>query len=282
MDLGIAGRTAIVCASSRGLGRGCALALAEARCNLVINGRDAGLLEREAHAIALRFGVTVTPVAGDVSLPETQRALIAAAPDPDILVNNNSGPPFRAFADLDREKIIDGVVQNMVTPLELIQAVLDGMAERGFGRIVNITSFSVKMPIPGLDLSSGARAGLTAFLAGVCRGVANRNVTVNNLLPGRMDTDRLRSSFERTAKASGEDGGRRAHEAVGRSARRPPRHGRGIWAGLRLPLLGACGLYHRPEHPRRRRALSRSVLIDHPPPSALPRRRPTPRSKDTP
>jgi len=204
MDLGIAGRTAIVCASSRGLGRGCALALAEARCNLVINGRDAGLLEREAHAIALRFGVTVTPVAGDVSLPETQHALLAAAPDPDILVNNNSGPPFRAFADLDREKIIDGVVQNMVTPLELIQAVLDGMAERGFGRIVNITSFSVKMPIPGLDLSSGARAGLTAFLAGVCRGVANRNVTVNNLLPGRMDTDRLRSSFERTARASGE------------------------------------------------------------------------------
>ena len=213
MDLGIAGRTAIVCASSRGLGRGCALALAEARSDLVINGRDAGLLEREAHAIALRFGVKVTPVAGDVSQPAVQRALIAAAPEADILVNNNSGPPFRAFEDLDRDKIIDGVVQNMVTPLELIQAVLPGMAERRFGRIVNITSFSVKMPIPGLDLSSGARAGLTAFLAGVCRGVADRNVTINNLLPGRMDTDRLGTSFARTAKASGQtvDAVREAH-----------------------------------------------------------------------
>ncbi len=203
MDLGIAGRKAIVCASSRGLGRGTAIALAEAGCDLAINGRDGERLEREAREIADRFGVTVTPVAGDVSRPETQRALIAAAPEADILVNNNGGPPFRAFEELDREKMIDGVVQNMVTPLELIQAVLPGMKARGFGRIVNITSFSVKMPIPGLDLSSGARAGLTAFLAGVCREVADRNVTINNLLPGRMDTDRLRASFERTAQASG-------------------------------------------------------------------------------
>ena len=134
--------------------------------------------------------------------PQIQRALVAAAPEADILVNNNGGPPFRAFEELDRDKIIDGVVQNMVTPLELIQAVLPGMKARGFGRIVNITSFSVKMPIPGLDLSSGARAGLTAFLAGVCRTVADHNITINNLLPGRMDTDRLRSSFARTAKAS--------------------------------------------------------------------------------
>ena len=204
MDLGIAGRTAIVCASSRGLGRGCALALAEAGCDLVINGRDADLLAREAEAIAGRFGVHVTPVAGDVSRPETQHALLAAAPDADILVNNNGGPPFRAFETLDREQIIDGVVQNMVTPLELVQAVLAGMAERRFGRIVNITSSSVKMPIPGLDLSSGARAGLTAFLAGVSRGVAERNVTINNLLPGRMDTERLRTSFARSAEATGE------------------------------------------------------------------------------
>ncbi len=146
----------------------------------------------------------MTPVAGDVSQPDVQRALIAAAPDADILVNNNSGPPFRAFADLDRQKIIEGVVQNMATPLELIQAVLPGMTARGFGRIVNITSFSVKMPIPGLDLSSGARAGLTAFLAGVCRTVADRNVTINNLLPGRMDTDRLRAAHRHAAEASGD------------------------------------------------------------------------------
>ena len=155
-------------------------------------------------AIAARFGVTVTPVAGDVSLPETQRALLAAAPQADILVNNNGGPPPRAFKDLDREAIINGVVQNMATPLELIQAVLPAMKARGFGRIVNITSLSVKMPIAGLDLSSGARAGLTAFLAGVCRTVADRDVTINNLLPGRMDTDRLRANRLSTAAASGE------------------------------------------------------------------------------
>ncbi len=204
MDLGIAGRKAIVCASSRGLGRGCALALAEAGCDLVINGRDAATLEREAKAIALRFGVAVTPVAGDVSQPAVQRALVAAAPQADILINNNGGPPRRAFEDLDREKIIDGVVQNMVTPIELVAALLPGMRAHGFGRIVNITSFSVKMPIPGLDLSSGARAGLTAFLAGVCRTVADRNITINNLLPGRMDTDRLREGHRYAAAASGE------------------------------------------------------------------------------
>ncbi len=204
MDLGIAGRKAIVCASSRGLGRGAARALAEAGCDLVINGRDAALLEEEAKAIAERFGVTVVAVAGDVSQPAVQQALIAAAPATDILVNNNGGPPRRTFEELDRQKIIDGVIQNMVTPLELIQAVLPGMTARRFGRIVNITSFSVKMPIPGLDLSSGARAGLTAFLAGVCRTVADHDITINNLLPGRMDTDRLRAGHRHAATTSGE------------------------------------------------------------------------------
>ncbi len=196
MDLGIRGKKAIVCASSKGLGRGCAMALAEAGCDLVVNGRNADLLATTAAELRERYGVTVTEVAGDVSLPEIQRALLAACPEPDILVNNNGGPPFRDFRELDREKILQGVTNNMVTPIELIKAVIDGMAARGFGRIVNITSLSVYVPIPGLDLSSGARAGLTSFLAGVARTVMDRNVTINNLLPGKLDTDRLRGPHE--------------------------------------------------------------------------------------
>ncbi len=191
MDLGIGGRTAIVCASSRGLGKGSALALAEAGCNLVVNGRDAAKLAATATEIRDLFDVKVTEVAGDVSDPKVQAELLAAAPAPDILVNNNGGPPRREFRDLTRQHIIDGVVQNMITPIELIKAVVGGMAERGFGRIVNITSLSVYVPIPGLDVSSGARAGLTSFLAGIAREVAGRNVTINNLLPGKLDTDRL-------------------------------------------------------------------------------------------
>ena len=194
MDLGIAGRKAIVCASSKGLGRGCATALAEAGCELVVNGRDAALLAKAAAEIRERYKVTVTEVAGDVSDPKVQKALLAACPDPDILVNNNGGPPFRDFRELDREKILAGVTNNMVTPIELVQAVIDGMAARG--RIVNITSLSVYTPLAGLDLSSGARAGLTSFLAGVARTVADKNVTINNLLPGKLDTDRLRGPHE--------------------------------------------------------------------------------------
>ena len=195
MDLGIKGKKAIVCASSRGLGRGCALALAEAGCDLVVNGRDAKALAATAQEIRDRFGVDVTEVPGDVSQACVQAELLAACPSPDILVNNNGGPPRREFRDLTRQAILDGVTQNMITPIELIKAVIDGMAERGFGRIVNITSLSVYVPIPGLDVSSGARAGLTSFLAGVARTVAERNVTINNLLPGKLDTDRLRGGF---------------------------------------------------------------------------------------
>ena len=196
MDLGIRGRKAIVCASSRGLGKGCAMALAEAGCDLVVNGRDAEALARTAQEIRDRFGVAVTEVPGDVADPAIQKKLLAACPQPDILVNNNGGPPFRPFSELDREAILKGVTNNMVAPLELIQAVIGGMAERGFGRIVNITSLSVYMPIPGLDLSSGARAGLTSFLAGVARTVIDKNVTINHLLPGKLDTDRLRGPHE--------------------------------------------------------------------------------------
>jgi 3-oxoacyl-[acyl-carrier protein] reductase len=203
LDLGIFGRKAIVCASSRGLGRGCAIALAENGVDLVLNGRDAASLDATASDIADRFDVSVTPVIGDVSRPEIQEEILAACPDPDILINNNGGPPRRSFRELDRGKILDGVVNNMVTPIELITAVIDGMAARGFGRIVNITSSSVLAPINGLDMSSGARAGLTAFLGGVLREVADRNVTVNNLLPGRMDTERLQSGIARTADQNG-------------------------------------------------------------------------------
>lgn len=203
MDLGIAGKKAIVCASSRGLGKGCAIALAEAGCEIVVNGRDETVLDHTAMEIADKYGVSVTPVAADVSTPEGRQALLAACPAPDILVNNNAGPPAKDFRELDRAAIFEGLNQNMVTPIELIKTVIDTMAERGFGRIVNITSRSVYMPIAGLDLSSGARAGLTSFLAGVARTVADRNVTINNLLPGKFDTDRLRQIISATAKKRG-------------------------------------------------------------------------------
>ena len=196
MDLGIRGKKAIVCASSRGLGKGCAMALAEAGCDIVVNGRDTDVLARTANEIRDRFGVTVVEVTGDVADPAIQKKLLAASPQVDILVNNNGGPPYRPFSELNRESILKGVTNNMVAPLELIQSVIGGMAERGFGRIVNITSLSVYMPIPGLDLSSGARAGLTSFLAGVARTVVDKNVTINHILPGKLDTDRLRGPHE--------------------------------------------------------------------------------------
>ncbi|HVZ54048.1 MAG TPA: SDR family oxidoreductase [Pseudolabrys sp.] len=203
MNLGIAGRKAIVCASSRGLGKACARALAEAGCEVVINGRDAKKLEATAAELASLAGTKVIPVAADLATPEGQAALLAACPQPDILVNNNAGPPPRDFRELTRQQIIDGVIANMVVAIELIQKVIDPMKENKFGRIVNITSGSVKMPLAGLDLSSGARAGLTAFLAGIARTVADRNVTINNILPGAFDTDRLKSAIGYVAKQKG-------------------------------------------------------------------------------
>ncbi|MCV0426990.1 MAG: SDR family oxidoreductase [Roseibium sp.] len=203
MDLGLEGKKAIVCASSRGLGKGCAEALAEAGCDIVLNGRNEAVLAATKAALETSYSVSVTSIAADVSTKEGQRALLAACPDPDILVNNNGGPPRRDYSELDREALLEGAIQNFVTPVELIQAVVPGMKDRGFGRIVNITSLSVKMPIEGLDLSSGARAGLTAFLAGVCRQLAPHGITINNLLPGKMDTDRLKGGFERAAQQSG-------------------------------------------------------------------------------
>jgi len=205
MDLGIRGRTAVVCASSRGLGRACALELARAGCRVVVNGRDAPALEETAAALRAETGAEVIPVPGDVGDAGVQRALVAAVPQVDILVTNNGGPPLRDFRELDRAALEAGVAGNMLTPIELVQRVLDGMVERRFGRVVNITSASVKMPLAGLDLSSGARAGLTGFLAGVARSVAHANVTINFLLPGAFDTRRLRSSLETAAARKGVD-----------------------------------------------------------------------------
>ncbi|MCP5155092.1 MAG: SDR family oxidoreductase [Ectothiorhodospiraceae bacterium] len=203
MDLGINGRTAIVCGSSRGLGRACATSLARAGCTVVVNGIDPTRLAATADTIARETGARVIPVAGDVTTHEGQDRLLEACPAPDILITNAGGPPYRDFREIDRAAMLAGVTANMVTPIELIQRTVDGMAERGFGRIVNITSVSVKMPVLGLDLSSGARAGLTAFLAGVARSVAHANVTINNLLPGFIDTDRFRSGVTANAATLG-------------------------------------------------------------------------------
>jgi 3-oxoacyl-[acyl-carrier protein] reductase len=203
MDLGIAGRKAIVCASSRGLGKACARALAEAGCEVVINGRDAKTLAATAAELISLTGGKVVAVAADVATPDGQKALLAACPQPDILINNNAGPPLRDFRELTRAQMLDGVTANMIVAIELIQKVIDPMMQRRFGRIINITSGAVKAPLAGLDLSSGARAGLTAFLAGVARTVADKNVTINNILPGAFDTDRLRGTLSKAAEQKG-------------------------------------------------------------------------------
>lgn len=202
MDLGLTGKWAIVGASSRGLGLGCAQALAKAGCNLVINGRDTAKLEEAAAELRQMGAPEVIVVAGDIGSKEGQDALFAACASPDILVNNNGGPPMKPFAELDSDAIMAGLKQNMITPIELVQRALPGMEKKGFGRIVNITSSSVLAPIPGLDVSSGARAGLTAFMTGVAKNAAAHGVTINNLLPGKIDTDRQRSIIENTAKQS--------------------------------------------------------------------------------
>lgn len=204
MDLGIAGRTAVVCASSSGLGRACALALAQAGVRVIINGRTEDTLEATAQDIRDRTGAEVRTVLGSVDDLGVQASLVDAADgEVDILVNNNGGPPFRSFADVDDDAIRAGVQSNMVTPIALVRRVLDGMVERRFGRIVNVTSASVKTPLAGLDVSSGARAGLTGFLGGIAREVAHANVTINFLLPGAFDTDRLKTGQAVASEASG-------------------------------------------------------------------------------
>ena len=204
MDLGIKGKNAIVCAASKGLGRGCAMALAKEGVNVVITARTKDILEKTAAEIrAAAPGVTVTPVVGDIVTPEGRAAALKACPNPDILINNAGGPPPGDFRNWSREDWIKAVDANMITPIELIKATIDGMMERGWGRIVNITSASVKAPIETLGLSNGARSGLTGFVAGIARKSVRRGVTINNLLPGAFDTDRLRSGAGSAASAQG-------------------------------------------------------------------------------
>lgn len=203
MDMGIKGRTAIVCAGSKGLGRGCAEALAAEGVNLVINARGVEALEATAADIRKKFQVKVTTVACDVTTADGRAKLLAACPDPDILVNNAGGPPPGDFREWDEKAWHSAVESNMVTPIMLIKATVDRMIARKFGRIVNITSAAVKSPIPNLGLSNGARAGLTGFVAGLSRQIAKHNVTINGLLPGPFETDRLRSMLASGAKATG-------------------------------------------------------------------------------
>ncbi|MEM9268134.1 MAG: SDR family oxidoreductase [Pseudomonadota bacterium] len=189
MDLGITGKTALVCASSKGLGRGCAEALAQAGVDLVINGRTEGPLMETAEALRAH-GVSVTAVAADITTEAGQSAVLEACPSPDILVNNAGGPPPGMWSDWDRDDFIAALDANMLAPIALMKALLPGMMERGWGRVVNITSQSVKSPIAVLGLSNAARAGLTGYVAGTARQVAPFGVTINNLLPGIHDTDR--------------------------------------------------------------------------------------------
>jgi 3-oxoacyl-[acyl-carrier protein] reductase len=209
MDLGIAGKWALVCGASKGLGFGCARALAQEGVNLVINARNPEALQEAAASLsALAPQVKVLAVAADITTEEGRAAVLAAAGGPgvdfDIVVTNAGGPPPGDFRDWDRAAWIKAVDANMLTPIELIKATVGGLAARGFGRIINITSSAVKAPIDILGLSNGARSGLTGFVAGLARsGIAARGVTINNLLPGKFDTDRLRTTFSAAASKTG-------------------------------------------------------------------------------
>ncbi|WP_424986070.1 SDR family oxidoreductase [Microbulbifer sp. S227A] len=203
MDLGIAGKRALVCASSKGLGLGCAEALAEAGVNLVMNARGAEALEASARAIRDSYGVEVVTVAADVATAEGQARVIEAAAGVDILVNNAGGPPPGMWSDWDRDDFIKALDANMLAPIALMKALMPGMIDRGWGRVVNITSQSVRAPIAVLGLSNSARTGLTGYVAGTARQVAGSGVNINNLLPGIHATDRAASLDGGVAKAQG-------------------------------------------------------------------------------
>ena len=203
MDFGIRGRKAIVCAASKGLGRGTAEALAGEGVDLVMCARGKDVLEATAEVIRRESGVPVTAIACDITTEAGRAAVLAACPAPDILITNAGGPPPGTFNGFELEDWRKAVESNMLTPIALIKAVVVGMQARGFGRIVNITSSSVKNPIASLELSNGARAGLTGAVAALSRQTVRRNVTINNLLPGWHDTDRIRGSMAGRAKAAG-------------------------------------------------------------------------------
>ena len=206
MKLGIEGKWALVCAASKGLGKGCASALVREGVNVVITARGDEALQATAAQLRAFNAGEVRAVAGDITTPEGRAAALAACPQVDILINNAGGPPPGDFREWDREAWIKALDANMITPIELIKSTVDGMAARGFGRIVNITSGAVKAPIDVLGLSNGARSGLTGFVAGVARsGIAARGVTINGLLPGAFDTDRLRSGTQSASRKTGQD-----------------------------------------------------------------------------
>ena len=205
MDYAIEGRTAIVCAASQGLGRACALALAHEGVNVVINARGADALHATADDIRRSTGVSVQAIAADITTAQGRAEVLAACPAPDILVNNAGGPPIGDFRDWDEAAWQAAVNANMITPIMLIRAVVDGMIERKFGRIVNITSRSVKAPLADLGLSNGARAGLTGFVAGLARQVARHGVIINNLLPGPFMTARTEDGLRKRSAKAGQD-----------------------------------------------------------------------------
>src|SRR5437879_5656805 len=235
MDLGIAGRTALVCAASKGLGRGCAEALAREGVAVTICARTEATVRQAAAEIGAATGREVRWVACDITTPQGRAAVLAACPQPDILVNNAGGPPPGDFREWDRDTWIRALDANMLTPIELIKATIDGMIERKFGRIVNITSSAVKAPIDVLGLSNGARSGLTGFIAGLARKVARHNVTINNLLPRSFDTDRLRSNMTARAKAAGaplEDAMKEARARIPAGRFGTPTAGGALWRDL--------------------------------------------------
>jgi 3-oxoacyl-[acyl-carrier protein] reductase len=203
VDLGIAGKRALVCASSKGLGKGCALALAGEGVHVTMNGRRLETLEAAAEEARAAGAGEVRTVCCDITTEEGRAEALEVAGDLDILVNNAGGPPPGDFRDWGREEWLSALNANMLTPIDLIKATIDGMGERGYGRIINITSSSVKSPIPTLGLSNGARAGLTGFVAGVARQMVAKGVTINGILPGPFDTDRLRSGIRYVAEQSG-------------------------------------------------------------------------------
>ena len=205
MDLGVRGRTAIVCGGSAGLGRATATALAREGVEVLIVARSAERLRKAADEIAAETGAEVRAVAADVTTEEGRAEILAARPQPDILINNAGGPPPGDFRTWGREEWIKAIDANMLSAIFLIRSTLDGMIARRFGRVINITSHMVKQPVNVLGLSNGARAGLTGFVGGLAREVAQHNVTINNVLPGQFDTDRLRSNHERFAQTSGGD-----------------------------------------------------------------------------
>ena len=205
MDLGIKGKRAVVCAASKGLGRGCAEALAAEGVDLVINARGAEALEATADAIRRAHGVSVPAIAADITTEDGRAQVLAAAGDVDILVNNAGGPPPGIWTDWDRDAYIAAIDANMLAPIAMMQALVPAMMERGWGRVVNITSQSVRAPIPALGLSNAARTGLTGFVAGTARQVAEKGVTINNLLPGIHATDRAIALDTGVSKAQGID-----------------------------------------------------------------------------